>query len=238
MDQSQQGLGSAEAITPVGIERPRIVIVSDVVLYREGLGASLARDARLNVVELVNSRAALPAISRILPDAVLIDGGIAESLALARTIWASVPAVRIVGFGIAGDADKIVACAESGLAAFVDRDGSIDELVRAVLSALKGELACSPKVTALMCERLAHLSAGGQRPEPLTRREREIALLVGEGLSNKEIARDLRIGPSTVKNHVHNILEKLRVRRRSAISHQLSMFPWGTRERNADLSQD
>jgi DNA-binding CsgD family transcriptional regulator len=68
----------------------------------------------------------------------------------------------------------------------------------------------------------------------LTRREREIAALIGEGLSNKEIAIDLRIGPSTVKNHIHNILEKLNVRRRAAIVHQLREFPWMKRKQTAD----
>jgi two-component system, NarL family, nitrate/nitrite response regulator NarL len=63
---------------------------------------------------------------------------------------------------------------------------------------------------------------GSTKSAILTRREREIAVLIGQGLSNKEIAIDLRIGAATVKNHVHSILEKLDVRRRSAIVHQLS----------------
>ena len=81
-------------------------------------------------------------------------------------------------------------------------------------------------VRSTLCERLARLSVGTTKAAPLTRREREIAVLIAEGLSNKEIARDLRIGASTVKNHVHSILEKLNVRRRSAIVHQLGTFAW------------
>lgn len=93
-------------------------------------------------------------------------------------------------------------------------------------------------MSALLCARVAELATLGQQPETLTRREREIAMLVGEGLSNKEIAKDLSIGPSTVKNHVHNILEKLRVRRRSAIAQQLSAFPWVRARGMADSRQD
>jgi len=112
-------------------------------------------------------------------------------------------------------------------AAFVGCSSNVDELVKAVLAALRGELACSPAVAALMCERLASLSASGPRQvSGLTRREREVAALIGQGLSNKEIASDLRIGPATVKNHVHSILEKLNVRRRSAIVSQLREFSW------------
>lgn len=212
---------------PVIMDKPGVTIVSDVLLYREGLSASLLRDGRLEVLDLVSSQDALPSVTRRRPDAVLLDGAMNDCLRLARTIRAHSPGLRIVGFGICGGIDRMVDCAESGLAAFVDSNSSVGDLVTAILGALKGELACSPAVSALMCERLASLaSARTQRPDELTRREREIAVLIGQGLSNKEIANDLRIGPSTVKNHVHSILEKLNVRRRSAIVHQLHEFPW------------
>jgi two-component system nitrate/nitrite response regulator NarL len=204
-----------------------VTIVSDVLLYREGLAASLQRDGQLSILGLVSSAEALPAIISSRPDVALLDGGMEDFLGLARRIRAHLPSLRIVGFGISGGADRFVDCAESGLTAFVDCGSSVDELVAAVLGALKGELSCSPKISALMCERLASLSAGGlHRPEALTRREREVAILIGQGLSNKEIANDLLIGPATVKNHVHSILEKLNVRRRSAIVSQLSAFSW------------
>jgi DNA-binding NarL/FixJ family response regulator len=127
--------------------------------------------------------------------------------------------VGLVGFGIAGGAEEVLACAEAGVTAFVDSNGTVHELVGAVESALRGELLCSPRITALLCDRLASLAGTrNEMTEPLTRREREIAALIAEGLSNKEIASDLRIGPATVKNHVHNILEKLKVRRRAAVA--------------------
>lgn len=204
-----------------------VTIVSDVLLYREGLATSLIRNGRLAVTDLVNSSNALPSISRTRPAAVLLDCGMTGCLDLARKIRTHIADACLVGFGISGGPDRFVDCAESGLAAFVDSNSTVDELVDAVLGALRGELTCSPEVSALMCERLAHLSAGGcQRSAALTRREKEVAALIGQGLSNKEIAIDLSIGPSTVKNHVHSILEKLNVRRRSAVVHQLREFSW------------
>lgn len=227
MNRSRHSFESCRAIQTASSSLPRVAIVSDVLLYREGLAASLGRDGRLEVIELLSGNEALACVLKSLPDIVLLDGAMAQCLPLARRIRAEWPNARIVGFGISGGADELVACAESGLAAFVDCNGSVSELVEAVQGALKGELACSPQVSALLCERLASLAnAGGLSRETLTRREREIAALIGEGLSNKEIAIDLRIGPSTVKNHIHNILEKLNVRRRAAIVHQLREFPW------------
>lgn len=226
MDQLHAGI-NAEPCGSTLLDRPTVTIVSDVLLYREGLAASLQRDGRLTVLDLVSGHDALPSVSRDLPDAILLDGSMDDCLRLARMMRAHFPGLRIVGFGICGGADRMVACAESGLAAFVDSNSSVGDLVAAIIAALKGELACSPEVSALMCERLANLaSTRAQRPDELTRRERQIAELIGQGLSNKEIANDLQIGPSTVKNHVHSILEKLNVRRRSAIVHQLSELPW------------
>jgi two-component system nitrate/nitrite response regulator NarL len=196
-----------------------VVIVSDVLLYREGLAASLARDGRLEVIALLGESDAPEALDELSPDALLLDASLDRGLALARRIRSDFPELRVVGFGIAGGAASLVACAESGLAAFVDCNGTVAELVTAVHGALRGELSCSPQVTAMMCDRLASLAgATSENGEPLTRREREVAALVAEGLSNKEIAIDLRIGPATVKNHVHNILDKLKVRRRAAIA--------------------
>lgn len=196
----------------------RVIIASDVLLYREGLAASLARDGRLEVAAAVGSHEAVEATLRLAPAAVLIDASAEDGLGVARRLRAACPSVRLVGFGISGGGAGVIACAEAGLATFVDRHGTIDALVAAVVGALRGELTCSPRIAAMMCDRLASLA--GARPEaaePLTRREREVAALIAEGLSNKEIAIDLRIGPATVKNHVHNILDKLNVRRRAAI---------------------
>jgi len=125
----------------------------------------------------------------------------------------------LVGFGISGSASEVIDCAESGLAGFIDQDRSIDDLVRTVAEAVRGEFSCSPQVTSILCSRLARLAESSSAvTTALTPREREIAAMVADGLSNKEIAQGLKIGPATVKNHVHSILDKLKVKRRAAIA--------------------
>src|SRR5688572_1850843 len=127
---------------------PTVTIVSDVLLYREGLAASLVRDGRLRIIDLVSGANALAAISRFRPDAVLLDGAMADCLEHARRIRAALPGLLMVGFGISGGADCLVDCAESGLAAFVDSDGSVNELVEAVRGALIeiGRASCRERV--------------------------------------------------------------------------------------------
>uniref|UniRef100_UPI0012E2A705 response regulator transcription factor n=1 Tax=Sandarakinorhabdus oryzae TaxID=2675220 RepID=UPI0012E2A705 len=137
-------------------------------------------------------------------------------------LHAAAPEAALVGFGV-GDDQLGLACAEAGLTGFVGRDGTLSDLVDAVRRARAGELGCSPQLAALMCRRLAVL-AGRPASTSLSPREREVARLVADGLSNKEIAQMLAIGPATVKNHVHNILDKLALRRRSAIAGRLQLL--------------
>jgi DNA-binding NarL/FixJ family response regulator len=97
------------------------------------------------------------------------------------------------------------------------RDGTVDDLVATIESASRGELRCSAKIAAALLRRVADLATErdiSKTNARLTRREQENACLVEEGLSNKEIAARLFIEVATVKNHVHNILEKLQVRTR------------------------
>lgn len=201
---------------------PRVVVASPVVLYREGLAASLARDGRLAVIAKAATADVLAAVAAHQPDAVLVDASSDDGLAVVRALHAADPATRIIGFGISGGSCSLLACAEAGCCAFVDSDGTIADLVDAVLGALRGELRCTPRLAAMLCDRLSQRV--GDRPAAtasLTAREREVAALVVEGRSNKEIAIDLSIGPATVKNHVHNILDKLHVARRAAIARGL-----------------
>ena len=92
---------------------------------------------------------------------------------------------------------------------------------------MRGEAACSPRVAAALLRRVADRGARARRLDgefaPLTSRERQIVALIDEGLSNKEIAARLCIELSTVKNHVHNLLEKLGARGRGEAAARVRM---------------
>lgn len=195
----------------------RILVVSDILLYREGVARGLAQLGRMAIVAALSGGEAIAKLQALAVDAILLDASAPESLIVARRLRALRPELPIVGFGI-GSAATSVACAEAGLIGFVGRDGTLAELEQAIEQAMAGEVGCAPQLVAMLCRRVAALSGTPvQAPPALTRRERQIAALASEGLSNKEIALELRIGPATVKNHIHNILEKLQIRRRGAI---------------------
>ena len=107
------------------------------------------------------------------------------------------------------------------------RESDADDLHRALVDAMEGRMHCAPHIAAAMFNRLAGLlresDAPGSLP-PLTSRESEILALVEQGRSNKEIARQLAISSATVKNHMHDILQKLRVSRRGQAVARLREF--------------
>lgn len=199
-------------------ERPRCVIVGDVMLYREGLARGLDRLGHVEVLDSMASPDATAMLPGEPPDILVLDISHPDTLDIIRPLITAQPDLPVVGFGVGGQADAM-RCAEAGISSFVSREDSIEDLDQAVLKAARGEAVCSPRMAARLIRHLAALtgSAHQRTDNCLTAREREVASLVKEGLSNKQIAIELGISPATVKNHVHMILEKLNMPRRSSI---------------------
>jgi DNA-binding NarL/FixJ family response regulator len=195
----------------------RIVIVAGTRLYREGLAQLIgARTGFAIAGAVADPPASADALDRLSGDVLLLDMATPDSRAIARRLHDLARPIPIVALGIADSDEEVIASAEAGAAGYVTRDGSLDELLAAIESAAKGELICSARVAGTLARRLAALaSARSPAAARLSRRECEIAALLGEELSNKEIAVRLRIEVATVKNHVHNLLEKLNVQSRS-----------------------
>jgi DNA-binding NarL/FixJ family response regulator len=131
--------------------------------------------------------------------------------------------MRVIALGCPEDDGQIIACAEAGACGFLTPDASLADLVAAIDGAGDGELLCTPKMAGALLRRVTALAAGrapGAPASNLTMRELQVVRLIDEGMSNKQIATQLEIELSTVKHHVHNILAKLEVARRSeAVAH-------------------
>jgi DNA-binding NarL/FixJ family response regulator len=207
---------------------PSIFVVSDVRLIRDGLVWQLQRDGRLTVHGAgAPGPATLAALAARAPSAIALDLSAAGSFDFAGRLQAETPQVKLVGFALGKCDAQLADWARTGVCGYVEREGTAADIVVTVLHALKGELYCSPRFAAQLLAQLA----GPLRPaatvrsdaiSALTPRETEILREIRLGASNKEIARLLGISAATVKNHVHHVLEKLAVRRRSQASAMLS----------------
>ncbi len=202
-----------------------VLIASDVRLYSEGIAQVLGASQRVHVVGTAgHPGSVLGAVEARAPQVVLLDQAMPASLDLLRAILVAAPRCRVVVLGVPAQEAALVAWAEAGVGGFVPRESSLEELIQTVETAVRGEFHCSPGVAGALVRRLAHrASASPMSPPrlPLTQREAEIVRLIDAGLSNKEIAVRLGIEVATVKNHVHNLLEKLRVHRRAEAAARL-----------------
>jgi DNA-binding NarL/FixJ family response regulator len=203
----------------------RVLIVSDVRVVQEGLNSLLAQRAGIDVVSAVDMLRASDEIARLLPDVVLFDAARQDSVEFVKTLVASAPQSRIVAFGVKETAEEFLALAAAGTAGYVRDSAESDDVVNVLEQVMCDELPCSPRAAASLYRRVATLSQGSDAPNapngvavPLSRRELQIAHLIDCGLTNKEIGRQLGIEAATVKNHVHNICEKLEVHRRGEVA--------------------
>ena len=192
----------------------RVVVASEIKLFQDGIAALLEPLDDIRVVGKTSCVQAPGRVAQLEPDVVLFDATRPANLEHAKLLTERAPAPKVVAFGAAeADAD-IVAFAAAGIAGYTRDDAAPEDVVAVLTSAMRGELLCSPRAAATLSYQVALLSRNARAAAPglvLSMREMQITGLIDRGLSNKHIARLLGIQATTVKNHVHNILEKLRV---------------------------
>ena len=187
--------------------RIRVALVVDIGVYRDALARAL-EGLGFAVIESTASGGE--------SDVAVVDVTRARGLETLRELAERAPGVRLVAVAVRDFEPDVLACIEAGAVGYVLRDASLEELADAVHRAVRDEPLASPHLIATLMRRVAALAANGDRASfsQLTTRELEIVELIEKGLSNKEIAARLSIAVTTVKNHVHSILEKLKVQRR------------------------
>jgi DNA-binding NarL/FixJ family response regulator len=218
-----------QALARTGAERLlRIFVVWGVRFTRESITELLGRDPLAMVVgqsttlaEAVSSGAAEQA------DIVLLDARLPDGPAEVRRALDIAPDLRIIACSVRESEEEIIAWAEVGVIGYIPRTTALADFVRLIVEIHNGEQNCSGRVVTGLLRQIA-VSARrrptrelGSPSAALTRRERQAAELIRSGLSDKEIARQLNISLATTKSHVHNLLGKLHMHRRSQVAEWL-----------------
>jgi DNA-binding NarL/FixJ family response regulator len=184
----------------------RVLIADDHAVVRQGLRTFLGLQEDIDVVgEAADGEEALALAERLAPDVVLIDlvmPGV-DGIEALRRLRDRVPAARAIVLSSFVDDDKLFPAVRAGAAGYLLKDVQPQELVAAIRTVHGGGALLHPTVAARLMEELAD--------DPLTPREREVLALIGRGLPNKQIARELGIAEKTVKAHVSAVLAKLGV---------------------------
>ena len=198
-----------------------LFVLARVTVYRESLVASLNRRPDLRVRAAASGYSALEVDpTAYAPAVVLVD---TENLAATADLsTAFAPAgISVILLGVPEEETEIIACAEAGASGYLTRASTLTDLVTTIVSVSRDELDCPPRVAGALIRRVGTLAAerrAAGMAGRLTPRERQILRFVADGLSNRAIAELLTITVATVKNHVHNIFEKLEVSTRAEAS--------------------
>jgi DNA-binding NarL/FixJ family response regulator len=210
----------------------RLVIVDDDALVRSGLALILGGTTRLDVVgQASNGRDGLAVIEELRPDVVLMDirmpvmDGLEATERLAERAGHGDTSPRVIILTTFDADDSVLRALSAGAAGFLLKDTAPEAIVQAIVRVAAGEPMLSPSVTSTLIQQVTAAqqppdrSAGARaRLDRLTEREREVALAVGRGLSNAEIAGELHLSVPTVKAHISRLFAKLEVENRVQIA--------------------
>jgi DNA-binding NarL/FixJ family response regulator len=190
----------------------RVLLVDDQALIRAGLKMLCDAEPDLEVVgEAGNGRDAVALAARLAPDVIVMDlrmPGV-DGISATSRVLAERPATRVLVLTTFGDDDHLYPALNAGACGFLLKDAPPRDLLDGIRRAAAGESPFSQEVLQRLVRRAA--SAGAQRRRPvegLTAREQDVLDLVGEGLSNTEIAERLHIGVTTVKTHITALMTK------------------------------
>jgi DNA-binding NarL/FixJ family response regulator len=209
----------------------RVFLVWGVRFTRESIAELLESDSGVRVVgECASLSEAVVLNPALEADVVLVDARLPDGPPGVRHALEIAPGMRIIVSAVHETEDDIIAWAEAGVIGYIPATTARADFVRVVRAIHQGEQICSGRVVTSLLRRIA--LGARRRPERgadfslpmLTRRERQAAELIRGGLSDKEIARQLNISLATTKSHVHNLLGKLHVHRRSQVAEWLRAY--------------
>lgn len=195
----------------------RVLLVDDHEMVRLGVSSYLSIQNDIEVVgEAENGEEGYEKALALRPDVILMDlvMEVMDGIESTKKILKDWPEAKILIVTSFIDDEKVYPAIEAGASGYLLKTSTAHEIANAIRATYKGERVLEPEVTTKMMEQLSNRNRHVLHEE-LTNREKEILLLIAQGMSNQEIADELFITLKTVKTHVSNILAKLEVEDRT-----------------------
>lgn len=201
----------------------RILLVDDQPLFRGAIASLIEGQDDMTVVgEAENGLEAVETARLLLPDLVVMDVEmpVMDGVEAVRLIREQLSTVKVIMLTVSEADDHVFDAIRFGAHGYLLKDLRPEQLYDMIRSVMRNETPISPAIAGRLLREIQNgVTQRGSSPAqpegpPVTRRELEILQLVAEGMSNKEIGKSLSITEGTVKNHVHNALEKLHMENR------------------------
>ena len=214
--------------------RINLLLVNETRLMGNVIAAVLDDEPDIHVVACVtNIDDAMLIIREKEVDVALVSTHLPDqgAIKLTSAITELTPSTKVLALGMTEDKQRVLRYMEAGAAGYVLKDDSLEDMIETVRAAQDGKVFLSPQIAAAVIERLSDLAhktsgieVGVSDTTSLTPRELEVLTLIDEGLTNQQIAEQLVIEVGTVKNHVHNILDKLNVHTRGEAAAYMALI--------------
>jgi DNA-binding NarL/FixJ family response regulator len=208
------------------VKKIRVLLVEDNRLLRDGIKALINAQSDLKIAATSEgNRDTLLKARNLKPQVVLINLGLRNEngVHLVETLTRELPQTKVIGMGLVPSQLDIVELVQAGAAGFILKDATIDIILSTIRSVAWGEKILPPVLTGSLFSHVVEHALPRGKGEladavRMTKREREIIVLIAEAMSNKEIANQLNLSTYTVKSHIHNILEKMALHSRLEIA--------------------
>jgi two-component system response regulator DegU len=215
------------------MDKIKIILVDDHQMFRDGVKAVLSDEKNISIVgEVGAARDLYEMLKEDLPDLIITDISMPEisGIEIAKYVSENYPQVKILILSMHSNEEFITKALSAGANGYLPKDTSMKELLEAINAIYKGENYFNKAISDTILKSLINKSKQEKfkdKPECLTKREKEIVSLVVDGLTNKEIAEKLFISIRTVDSHKNNIMQKLNLKSsvelvKYAIKHNLA----------------
>ncbi|MFZ0454581.1 MAG: response regulator transcription factor [Ignavibacteriaceae bacterium] len=208
------------------MKKIRLLLIEDNRLLHDGIIAMLKKQQDIKIVTTSgNNKNTLKNIGQIKPDIILLDLGLRNrnSLLTVKVVKKDFPDAKVIVMDLAPVLGDINLFVKAGASGFILKDASPNDFLETIRAVAEGANILPPNLTdSLFSEIVDHALKGGKvklkEAVRMTKREREVIGLIGEGLSNKEIGQKMHVSNFTIKSHIHNIMEKLALHTRLEVA--------------------